>query len=85
MLPTPPNIALYLVQQHSQDLLREAEADRLCEEAKHGSAHPTTSLVAPLRAALAAIARIGQQGVPERVQPAVEKAQSGAALPVARS
>jgi hypothetical protein len=80
----PFNDPLYLVKQHTQDLLREAEADRLYQEAKRGSAHPTTGLLAPLHAALAAIARIGQHAVPESVKP-VEKAQSGAALPVARS
>jgi hypothetical protein len=79
MMPMNPTNALYLVKQHSQDLLREAEAERLCNEAKRGSEHPTTSLLAPLHAALSAIARIGQQAVPEPVKP-VEKAQSGAAL-----
>jgi hypothetical protein len=81
---TPPNTMQYLVKHHSQDLLREAEAERLKNEARRGSAHPSTGLVAPLRAALVAIARIGQQGVPEQVRPA-EKAQSGIALPVAKS
>jgi hypothetical protein len=80
----PQYNTLYLVQQHNQDLLREAEADRLCQEAKRGSAHPTAGLLAPLHAALTAIARIGQHAVPESVKP-VEKAQSGAALPVANS
>jgi hypothetical protein len=84
MLPTSPTIMQYLVKQHTQDLLREAEAARLCAEAKRGSAHPSTGLVAPLRAALAAIARIGQQEVSEQVRP-VEKAQSGIALPIAKS
>jgi hypothetical protein len=84
MMPMTPNNALYLVKQHNQDLLREAEADRLYNEAKRGSAHLTMGLLAPLHAAMAAIARIGQQAVPESVKP-VEKAQSGAALPVAKS
>jgi hypothetical protein len=84
MMPMTPNNALYLVKQHNQDLLREAEADCLYDEAKRGSAHPTTGILAPLHAALAAIARIGQQAAPESVKP-VEKAQPGVALPVAKA
>ena len=84
MMPTPLNIARYLVQQHTQDLLREAEAERLCNEAKRGLAHPAPRLLAPLQAAMAAIARLGQQGVQEQIQ-AMEKAQSGAKLPIAKS
>jgi hypothetical protein len=82
MMPMNPNNAQYLVQQHNQDLLREAEADRLYKEARRGAVHPTTGLLAPLQAALAAIARIGQQGGPEPVKPL---GKPGAELPVARS
>jgi hypothetical protein len=84
MMPTPLNNSLYLVKQHSQDLLREAEADRLYAEAKRGLAHSTPNLLAPVHAALAAIARLGQQGVQEQIQ-AIEKSQSGAKLPIAKS
>ena len=84
MMPMTSNNSLYLVKQHNQDFLREAEADRLYDEARRGSTHPPASLLAPLRAALAAIARIGQQGVAEAVKP-VEKAQAGAELPMAKS
>jgi hypothetical protein len=80
MMPMNPNNALYLVKQHSQDLLREAEADRLYQEARRGSEHPTTDLLAPLHAALSAIARIGQHAVPESVKP-VEQAQSALRFP----
>ena len=82
MMPMTPNNALYLVKQHNQDLLREAEADRLYDQARRGSGGPTTGLLAPLHAALAAIARMGQQGVPEPVKPTE---QPGAELPVAKS
>ena len=82
MMPMTPNNALYLVKQHNQDLLREAEADRLYHEAKRGAAHSTTGLLAPLHAAMAVIARMSQQGVPEPVKP-LEK--PGAELPVAKS
>jgi hypothetical protein len=81
MMPMTPNNALYLVNQHNQDLLREAEMDRLCNEARSGSARSRISLLAPLQAAVAAIVRMGQQQVSEQVRPAMEKAQSGAKLP----
>jgi len=83
MMPTLNN-SLYLVKQHNQDLLREAEADRLCAEAKRGLAQSTPNLLASVHAALTAIARIGHQGVQEQIQ-AMEKAQSGAKLPIAKS
>lgn len=82
MMPMNPNNAAYLVKQHTQDLLREAEADRLYKEARRGAVHSTTGLLAPLHAALAAIARMSQQGVPEPVKP-LER--PGAELPVAKS
>jgi hypothetical protein len=81
---TPYN-SLYLVKQHNQDLLREAEMDRLCKEARSGSEHHRINLLAPLQAAVAAIVRMGHQQVSEQVIPAMEKAQSGAELPIARS
>jgi hypothetical protein len=84
MMPTPLSNAMYLVQQHNQDLLREAEADRLYNEAKRGLANPAPRLLAPLQSAMAAIARLGQQGVQEQIQ-AMEKVQSGAKLPIAKS
>ena len=74
MMPMTPNNALYLVKQHNQDLLREAEADRRYNEARRGSDRPVANLLAPLHAAIAAISRIGQHGVPEQVKP-VENVQ----------
>jgi hypothetical protein len=82
MMPMPPNNALNLMKQHNQDILREAEADRLYNEAKRGAAHPTAGLLAPLHAAMAAIARIAQQRVSEPVKP-LEK--PGAELSAAKS
>ena len=84
MMPMTPNNALYLVKQHNQDLVREAEMDRLYNEARSGSARRRINLLAPLQAAMAAIVRMGQQQVPEQVS-SMEKAQSGAKLPIARS
>jgi hypothetical protein len=81
MMPMTPHNALYLVKQHNQDLLREAEADRLYHEVRRGTAHPMASLLAPLHAAIAAIARMGQQGVQEQVKPV----PSGAELPLSKS
>ncbi|MGO8949056.1 MAG: hypothetical protein ACLQUY_15690 [Ktedonobacterales bacterium] len=85
MMPMTPENALYLAKQRAQDMLREAEADRLVREARRGSAesHSAVRLLAPVRAALAAIARLGQYGAPEPVKP-VEKAASGARIPVAK-
>jgi len=85
MMPMTPNHAFYLVKQHNQDLLREAEMERLCNEARSGSEHHRISLLAHLQAAMAAIVRMGHQQVSEQVIPAMEKAQSGAKLPIARS
>ncbi len=78
MYMTPEN-ALFLAKQHAQDMLREAEADRLCREARAGSAHRETRLLAPVRTALAVLVRISRQHAPEPTK-RVEKSASGASL-----
>jgi hypothetical protein len=56
MMPMTPEIA----QLHVQDMLREAKADRLYSEAQRGEGHSAGHLLAPVRAAISAIARVGQ-------------------------
>jgi hypothetical protein len=68
MMYMSPNNALELVKQHQQDLSREAEVDRLLHEAERGSGSGGPSLLAPLHAALTAIARLGRPGVSEEVK-----------------
>jgi hypothetical protein len=51
MFMTPEN-ALYLAKQHTQDLLREAEQDRLIRAAQQGSPHLAAWLIARARATL---------------------------------
>jgi hypothetical protein len=79
MNPMTPELA----KQHMQELLREAEAARLSQQVESPSPHPTSSLLAPFRAVLATLARAGQQQRGEQVT-SVEKAASGADVPVAK-
>jgi hypothetical protein len=79
MNPMTPELA----KQHMQELLREAEAARLSEQVQNRPPHPASILLAPFRAVLAAIAREGQQQRTEQVA-SMEKAESGADLPVAK-
>ena len=79
MTPMTPELA----KQHTQELLREAEAARLSEQAQSPSPHPASILLAPFRAVLAAIARVGQQQRGEQVT-SVAKAASGERIPVAK-
>jgi hypothetical protein len=78
MNPMTPELA----KQHMQELLREAEAARLSQQVESQPPHPASSLLAPFRAILAAIAREGQQRG-EQVA-SMEKAESGTDLPVAK-
>jgi hypothetical protein len=70
MMYMSPNNALNLAKQHQQDLLREAEADRLLHQANCGSTSGAPSLLASLHAALTVITRLGQQGASEEVKAA---------------
>jgi hypothetical protein len=79
MMPMNPEMA----KQHMQELLREAEAARLSQQVQNPSPHPASILLTPFRAVLAALASAGQQQRGEQVT-SVEKAESGADVPVAK-
>ena len=61
-----------LAKLHTQQLLREADAERLAREARGGAHHPMEGRIASLcagLAALAAIARLGQHRTPPPAEP----------------
>jgi hypothetical protein len=76
MLYLTPDITRQLVKLHTQELLREADAERLAREAtREGQrgTHPSRKgLIVSARAALtvlAAIARLGHHHAPAQVEP----------------
>ena len=85
MVHPSPEIIRQLARLHTQQMLREAEAERLAREARRG-AHPSAKgPIAPVRAALVAltaIARIGQHHTPAPVEP-VPSPEGDPALPAA--
>jgi hypothetical protein len=66
-----------LVKQHMQQLLREAEAERLASEARNAAHTPSQGLTASVRAALAAIAGLGQRHAPAPTEPASATGTTG--------
>jgi hypothetical protein len=83
MMPMTPENALYLAKQRSQDMLHEAEADRMYHEAQRGSTHLASSLLSSVRAALSALATVSQHQTMEKVT-TVEKAANEAGISVAK-
>jgi hypothetical protein len=85
MFQPMPEITQQLAKLHTQQLLREADADRLAREARRGMPHPAGHLLAHARAALAALVRLGQQRTSSPVKPAkpAQTTGTGVGLPAA--
>jgi hypothetical protein len=78
--PTPES-ALQLGKLRAEQLVREAEADRLYREARSGAPHPIGEFIALARAALQTITRESQHRTPSPVELAQTRG-SGAGLPI---